>query len=303
MTVAEHWLRFGMDGWRLDVPEEINDVGFWQEFRRRCRAIQPDAYLVAEIWHVAPEWLHGDRFDATMDYPMTEAILGFAGGSRLDMAVVHSQNEYKQNISPLDGPAFAGRLEDLLDAYESETVAAQLHLLGSHDTPRARSVLGDDLTGLRLAMLIQATLPGAPCIYYGDEVGVSGAMDPDNRRAFPWDEARWDHSLRRYQQVLIGLRRSEPALRADAVVVVGAAGGGVAYLRRLDGVGMVVAINAGDEPVQLDLALPGEHDGTTLTPIILEGADGTASEAEATVHDGSASLGLGPRSGSILRLT
>ena len=86
LRVAEHWLRFGIDGWRLDVPEEIEDPPFWQEFRRRCRAIRPDAYLVGEVWHVAPEWLQGDRFDALMDYPLAEAILGFAGGSRLDMA-------------------------------------------------------------------------------------------------------------------------------------------------------------------------------------------------------------------------
>ena len=115
MTVAEHWLRFGIDGWRLDVPEEINDEAFWQEFRRRCRAVRPDAYLVGEIWRVAPEWLRGDRFDALMDYPLAEAILGFAGGSRLDMGVVRSHDEYarehraarraRRSPARLDGPA------------------------------------------------------------------------------------------------------------------------------------------------------------------------------------------------------
>ena len=83
--VAEHWLRFGIDGWRLDVPGEIDDEAFWQEFRPRCRAVRPDAYLVGEIWRVAPDWLRGDRFDALMNYPLGEAILGFAGGSHLDM--------------------------------------------------------------------------------------------------------------------------------------------------------------------------------------------------------------------------
>ena len=70
MTVAEYWLRFGIDGWRLDVPGEIDDEPFWQEFRRRCKAVRPDAYLVGEIWRVAPEWLRGDRFDALMNYPL-----------------------------------------------------------------------------------------------------------------------------------------------------------------------------------------------------------------------------------------
>jgi glycosidase len=79
--VAEHWLRFGIDGWRLDVPTEIDDEAFWQEFRSRCRAVRPDAYLVGEIWHLAPDWLLGDRFDALMNYPLAEAILGYAGAA------------------------------------------------------------------------------------------------------------------------------------------------------------------------------------------------------------------------------
>ena len=302
MSVAEHWLRFGIDGWRLDVPEEIHDEGFWQEFRRRCRAVQPDAYLVGEIWRVAPEWLHGDRFDALMDYPLAEAILGYAGGTRLDLTVVHSHHEYGANIIPLDGPAFAERLEDLLDAYEPEVVAAQLNLLGSHDAPRMRTVLGDDLTGVRLAVLLQSTLPGAPCIYYGDEVGMSGGNDPDCRRAFPWDETRWDAELRAYVRGLLHLRATEPALRSNAVVVVGATGGAIAFERRRDGVTLVVAVNAADEPVRLDLALADVPDGGRLEPIVLAGADGTASPSAAEVIGGTATIELGPRSGSVLRL-
>ena len=98
MTVAEHWLRFGIDGWRLDVPDEIREPGFWEEFRTRCRAIRPDAYLVGEIWRVAPEWLAGDRFDALMDYPLAEAILGFAGGAHLDLGVIGAHREYGANV-------------------------------------------------------------------------------------------------------------------------------------------------------------------------------------------------------------
>jgi cyclomaltodextrinase len=303
MTVAEYWLRFGIDGWRLDVPEEIDDEPFWQEFRRRCRAVRPDAYLVGEIWRVAPEWLHGDRFDALMDYPLTEAILGYAGGSRLDMTVVRSHHEYSTTIVPLDGPGFAERLEDLLDAYDEEVVAAQLNVLGSHDSPRVRTVLGDDLTGVRLATLIQMTLPGAPCIYYGDEIGIPGGHDPDCRRAFPWDEDRWDRGLRSFVRGLLHLRTAERALRANDVVVIGATGGAIAYERRSDASSLVVSINAADEPVRLDLALPDMADGTGLEPIELEGAGGIGSDARAVVRDGAATLELGPRCGSVLRLT
>ena len=299
--VAEHWLRFGIDGWRLDVPDEIDDEAFWQELRGRCRAIRSDAYLVGEIWRVAPEWVHGDRFDALMNYPLAEAILGFAGGSRLDMDVVRGHQEYAANISPLDGSAFAGRLTDLLAAYEPEAVAAQLNLLGSHDTPRLRTVLGDDPTGVRLATLIQMTLPGAPCIYYGDEIGMAGGNDPDCRRAFPWDERAWDHDLRMFVRGLAHARASEPALRAGQVNVVAVAGGAVAYERRLGDARMVVVVNAGDDATRLDLRLDAA-DGRRPVPLDLAGGLGEVGAAP-VVSGGVAPIEVGARSGAILRLT
>src|SRR6476659_9901507 len=142
LLVAEHWLRFGIDGWRLDVPQEIDDEAFWQEFRRRCRAVRSDAYLVGEIWRVAPDWLRGDRFDAVMNYPLGEAILGYAGGDSPDLAVVRHHHEYDAGLRVLDGPTFAARVMDLMTVYEPQVGAVQLNLLGSHDAPRMRSVLG-----------------------------------------------------------------------------------------------------------------------------------------------------------------
>src|SRR6185436_4164764 len=171
--VAEHWLRFGIDGWRLDVPAEINDPPFWAEFRRRCRTINPEAYLVGEIWHVAPDWVSGDRFDALMNYPLAEAIIGFVGGPSLNETLLRSHHEYGR-VTRLDGPAFASLLARLLSDYEPATTAVQLNLLGSHDTPRVLSLLGGDIEAMELAVLLQATLPGAPCVYYGDEVGLTG---------------------------------------------------------------------------------------------------------------------------------
>ena len=184
-SVAEHWLRFGIDGWRLDVPEEIDDVAFWQEFRRRCRAVRSDAYLVGEIWSVVPDWVSGDRFDALMNYPLGEAVLGFAGGSHLDLGIVAGHHEYRLQLRPMDGPAFATRIVELATAFDPDVVVSQLNLLGSHDTPRLRTVLGGDAAAVRLAMLLQATLPGAPCVYYGDEVGLAGANDPAYRGVIP----------------------------------------------------------------------------------------------------------------------
>ena len=190
--VAEHWLRFGIDGWRLDVPEDIEDPTFWPEFRQRVRAVNPEAYLLGEIWEEAPGWLSGDRFDALMNYPLAIAILGFVGGDQLDAGVIAGQANYRRDLVSLDGPAFGRRLEALMALYEPDVTQAQFNLIGSHDTPRARTVMGGDPVRLRLAALLQLTLPGAPSIYYGDELGMEGAADPDCRRAYPVDGAASD---------------------------------------------------------------------------------------------------------------
>lgn len=299
--VAEHWLRFGIDGWRLDVPGEIADESFWQEFRARCRAIRPDAYLVGEIWHLAPDWLRGDRFDALMNYPLAEAILGYAGGARLDLAAVHSQQEYAAGIVATDGAGFAARLGELLTAYEPATTAVQLNLLGSHDTPRLRTVLGGDPNRVRLAVLLQATLPGAPCLYYGDEVGLSGGPDPACRGAFPWDATRWEPGLRDTVRGLYRLRTAEPALRDGPLAVIGTMGPAVAIERGHGAARFVVVANPGEESVRLPLRFgdaPAGHGGH-LAPIELAGLGGVG---EASILDGSATLEVGPLAGAVLRI-
>src|SRR6266481_2596612 len=122
--------------WSSDVCSSDLDEAFWQEFRSRCRQVRPDAYLVGEIWSVAPDWLRGDRFDALMNYPLAEAILGFAGGSGLDLDVVRSHHEYAEHVRRLDGPSLLSRILELSAAYDPSIVASQLNLLGSHDAPR-----------------------------------------------------------------------------------------------------------------------------------------------------------------------
>jgi neopullulanase len=251
--VAEHWLRFGIDGWRLDVPAQIDDEAFWQEFRTRCRAIRSDAYLVGEIWRIAPDWLRGDRFDALMNYPLAEAILAFSGGPSLDMEVVRNHHEYGLVMRPLDAPGFAARLIETLEAYDPDVVAVQFNLLGSHDAPRMRTVLGDDDGAVRLATILQMTLPGAPCIYYGDEIGMAGGNDPSCRAAFPWDETRWDTGTLAFVREIVSLRRDEPALRHGSVAILAAVDGAVAYERRLGERTILVAVNAGPTATTLQV--------------------------------------------------
>jgi cyclomaltodextrinase / maltogenic alpha-amylase / neopullulanase len=299
--VAEHWLRFGIDGWRLDVPAEIDDEAFWQEFRTRCRAVKPDAYLVGEIWHVAPQWLLGDRFDALMNYPLAEAIIGFTGGPQLDMAVIRAHDEYAGSVVPREGAAFAARLRELLAAYDPSTVAVQLNLLGSHDAPRLRTVVGGSVARVGLATLLQATLPGAPCLYYGDEVGLTGGNDPDCRGAFPWEEARWEPGLRDTVRALFRLRLAEPALRDGTLAIVGATASAVAYERGSGASRFVVVANPGQAPVRLTLRFadaPSGHGGH-LAPIALPGLGGVG---EAPILDGQATLDVAPISGSVLRI-
>ncbi len=300
LDVAEHWLRFGIDGWRLDVAEEVGG-DYWEEFRARCRAVNPEAYLVAEVWHAKPEWLTGRHFDAFMNYPLAQAILGYAPGEHLDLAMAHGHDEYRRNLVRRDGPSFAAELERLLALDDPDVTAVQLNLLDSHDTARFLSMSHGDVASLRLATLLQMTLPGAPCVYYGDEIGLEGGHDPDNRRAFPWDRSRWDHALRGYVRALIGLRKRHQALRDGELVVVGATAGAIAMARRAAGERFVVATNADGEARRLELALPpGWEPIAGVAPVELGDADAAAVSCSPTAAG--LEVVVPPRSGAILRI-
>jgi neopullulanase len=189
-------------------------------------------------------------------------------------------------------------LVELLGVYDPDVVAVQLNLLGSHDTPRALTVLSGDTAALRMATLLQATLPGAPCIYYGDEVGLAGGNDPACRGAFPWDEGRWDAELRAYVRSVLDLRRSEPALRHGSTTAIAAAGPALAIERRLDGDRLVIAVNAGVDAASLELTL-SDIDAAQLRPVVL---DGTTRVEPAAVIGGRTRLIVAPRTGGVWRV-
>jgi neopullulanase len=302
--VSEHWLRFGIDGWRLDVPAEIQDRSFWQEFRRRCRAVNPEAYFVGEIWHVDPDWVSGDRFDALMNYPLAESIIGFVGGQALNETLLRSHHEYGR-VTRIDGGTFASRVGELLRSYAPETTAVQLNLLDSHDTPRALSLLGGDRAAMELATLLQASLPGAPCIYYGDEVGVEGGIDPDSRRSFPWDPARWDQELYGSMRGSLAARHELPELRSDEVTVVSTSGRALAFRRGAEG-RVAVAVNSDEGPVTLGLGggsagelvhVVGAAREAGSAPLAVARANGAAG-AEAGLE-----ITLPPRSGAVITIS
>jgi neopullulanase len=249
--VAVRWIDFGIDGWRLDVPADIDDDSFWQEFRRRVKSANPEAYLVGEIWHEARRWLQGDQFDAVMNYPLTIACLGFFGGERLDLAETRKVGGYR-DVRAIDAPEFADRVDWLLGLYDPAITQAQLNLLDSHDTPRFVTSVSGEQAALRLALLLLFTYPGAPCIYYGDEIGLAGGDDPDCRRAFPWDRSTWDHDLLAFVRRCVALRKAHPALRRGSHHRLYAHDGVYVFGRQLGDEKLVIALNAGSSARLID---------------------------------------------------
>jgi cyclomaltodextrinase len=272
MGVAEHWLRFGIDGWRLDVPADIEDPTFWPEFRHRVRAVKEDAYLVGEIWSESPEWLAGDRFDALMNYPLGMAVLGFASAGRLDQGAIDGQSDYRRFLKALDGPAFGERLRQLLSLHDEATTSVQYNLIGSHDAPRARTCLAGDIGALRLATLLPLVLPGTPAIYYGDELGMEGGPDPDCRRGYPVAPDADALAMRSFVRAAVHARLDHVALRRGVLTVAAADGQVIALAREADGERALVAINSGREPARL-VVDPGLLAGLSVLelPIISAG--------------------------------
>ena len=242
--VGTHWLEKGIDGWRLDVPDEIDDDSFWQEFRRRCKAINPEAYIVGELWKPAQRWVKGDQFDGQMNYLFTRAIFGYFIGRDLDQSQTTPMGYGR--IRMLDGRDFGGELDRIFNQlYDPQIVLTQLNMLGSHDTPRLMTLANGDRHTVALSFLCQMTVPGAPNIYYGDEIGMSGQTDPECRKAFPWhDPDSWDGELLAEIKRLTALRHRSAALRRGTFQIIHADGQTVAYERRYEGERVVVAFNA-----------------------------------------------------------
>lgn len=286
MQVAEHWLRFGIDGWRLDVPFEIRTPGFWQEFRQRVKAINPDAYIVGEVWRDARQWLQGDQFDATMNYLFTSAAIAYAAGPR----VVH-QLVFDRSYDPepaIGGSELADRLRDVLDLYPREIALAQLNLLDSHDTARLLNIAGGDAASVRIATILLMTFPGAPSIFYGDEIGLPGGQDPDCRQTMPWAHPeRWDRAVLAYHTALIAIRHAHPALRTGEMRVVFSDDAVLVFVREDASETLLIGLNNSDEPRAAQFQLQA----SAITPLF---GDGGAILDEAT-----AALEIPARDGAI----
>lgn len=290
--VARRWVDFGIDGWRLDVPYEIDDDAFWREFRRVVKEANPEAYIVGEVWEDASRWLQGDQFDAVMNYIFNRACLGFFGGETLDI----SQRPGGYQLARTGATEFANQVDELLGLYDWQVSLVQLNLLSSHDMPRFLTLVGGDEDALRLATLFQMTFPGTPCIYYGDEVGMKGAEDPDCRRTFRWEQSAWNQELLAFFQRAIALRQGHAALRrgqyrrlhADDEPNV------YAFAREGDQETLVVVLNNGTDAYNLDVPAEGLFPEDALLHDVW-------GELEARVEGGRITQAtLRPKSGAVL---
>jgi neopullulanase len=254
--VGEHWIRQGIDGWRLDVPDEIDDDEFWREFRRRIKRTNPEAYIVGEIWGDARRWLAGDQFDAVMNYLFTKACLGFfaAGTEGIDESVLEGTGLFP--LDALDASAFRSAIDSLVNLYPWPVTLAQLNILDSHDTARYLTIARGDESSFRLATLFQMTFPGAPCLYYGDEIGIQGGRDPDCRRAFPWDQTLWNEDLQKHVKRCIALRHSCPVLRRGSYLSLYAQDDLYIFARTLGQDIAIVALNAAQGPRTVSVEIP-----------------------------------------------
>jgi neopullulanase len=286
--VAEYWLDFGIDGWRLDVPGEIDDDAFWQEFRRRVKGRNPEAYIVGELWDDSRRWLQGDQFDAVMNYLFTKPVLGYFCDP-LDLKETHRAGGY-HSVRPLNQAEFTAAIDGLLGMYDPAITQAQLNLLDSHDTPRFLTCAQHDESALRLATLFMFTYPGAPCVYYGDEIGLDGKHDPDCRKSFPWDEQKWNHSLLDFYRQCIALRKAHPALRRGSYRVLPSAGDVYAFERKLDHETVIVALNRSRETRVVSLPA---HAAASWKSV-------WGNEVYATAQGKLNDLRLAPRSGVVL---
>lgn len=194
IDVARYWIQeCDIDGWRLDVADEISH-GFWKRFRREIKAVKKDALLVGEIWHFAGDFLEGDEWDSFMNYHFYRSVLDLVANETL------TASGFLENLNFM-----RGNLHCNLQGYA-------WNMIDSHDTGRFLNSAGLHAKKQRLAAALQLLLPGMPMIYYGDEVSLEGGPDPDCRRGMPWDPDRQNRETLLYYRTLIGVRHSYPAM-------------------------------------------------------------------------------------------
>ena len=234
--VVRRWLRCGASGWRLDVVDELPDA-LVREIRSAMLAEKDDALLLGEVWEDATnkesygelrEYFLGRELDSTMHYPFRTAALDFLTGK-------------------CDAFEAWNALWEIQEHYPWENMLSVLNLIGSHDRERVLTVLGGDKRALRQLTVLQYAMPGVPCIYYGDEAGMTGGSDPYNRGSFPWGAE--DAELQAHYRKLAELYREKPLLKNGACEILYSGADVLGVRRFAEGAETLALINRGDTDV------------------------------------------------------
>ena len=235
--VVRHWLRLGASGWRLDVADELPD-GFIRDIRAAMKAEKPDSLLMGEVWEDASckesygalrEYFLGHELDCTMHYPFRQIALDFL-------------------LDRIDAGEAWEKLWVLQEHYPRENLYAALNLIGSHDRERALTLLGGDRAAWKMLTFLQFVLPGVPCIYYGDEAGMTGGKDPWNRGSFPW--GREDEELTEHIRSLARMYAETPALKSGDCEYLFSGGDVLGCRRTLDGKSVLALVNRSSEAAE-----------------------------------------------------
>jgi glycosidase/fibronectin type 3 domain-containing protein len=314
-SVTRYWLNQGADGWRLDVMGDSSfPASYWTRFRDVVKSTDPDALIIGELWpkdSTTLRFLAGDRADSTMNYRDRDAILGFLTTHGFDGKGLGDSGRV---LSPSE---FLARLASQQEDYAGPAYDSLMNLIDSHDTTRALWTLSpgaeddpvakaagtaDGKRRLRLASLVQYTLPGMPTVYYGDEAGVTGADDPDDRRTYPWvqEGGAPDTSLQAHYAALGQLRAATPVLRDGSFIPLAAddATGTAAFGRKTGTQAAIVAIGKGGSAQTVSVPTAGfVPDGTAFQ--VAYGV-GNASGGTITTSSGTLQVTLQPLSAVVL---
>ncbi|HEX9634063.1 MAG TPA: alpha-amylase family glycosyl hydrolase, partial [Candidatus Limnocylindria bacterium] len=316
-AITARWLEDGASGWRMDVSGDPSfPDGYWETFRAEVDESDPDALTISETWQkdsTLLRMLRGDRLDTTMNYRLRDAVIGFLTPGPFD------SKGFADSGNVISANDFANRLAAIREDYPDAAYYSLMNLLDSHDTerllwtltPGAETRAEKELNAanlaagkarMRVASLIQFTVPGAPTVYYGDEVGMTGDDDPDDRRTYPWADKGGspDTALLAYYQGLTAARAENPALTEGdfRVLLADDSSGTVAYGRKTDAQGALVALNRSSATQTLELQVSGYlPDGLLLDVIIAANAPSGGSYA---VSGGELSVSLPAMSGLVL---
>lgn len=245
---VDYWMRTAnLSGWRLDVANEVPHE-FWREFRPYVKQRNPDAWILGEVWTDGTPWLGGDQWDASMNYPFRAVVMNWVAKGQ------GSPSQFVQNLL------------SVYDLTVPQVSRNQMNLLSSHDTPRFLNECGGDARLAWLGAVVQFTWPGVPSIYYGEELGMEGGADPQNRRAMRWDLAKAQNpTLARYRQ-LISLRTKLPILAAGAPEALPSNDSKhvAAYARRLGSDLAAVALNRSEDRVEHSFPLGKSNAGKSF---------------------------------------